>query len=68
MQKCPPRAVCGVLVLLKKSLDSLVLEETGAAAERVLFLRLEQRPAWAQNGPQHSQDLFSRCVCESVSE
>ncbi|KAF7706589.1 hypothetical protein HF521_019843 [Silurus meridionalis] len=58
-QKCPP-AVCGVLVLLKKSLDSLVLEETRAAEERLLFLKLDQRPAWAQQNPQHNQDLFTR--------
>ncbi|XP_046707055.1 DNA polymerase nu isoform X4 [Silurus meridionalis] len=59
LQKCPP-AVCGVLVLLKKSLDSLVLEETRAAEERLLFLKLDQRPAWAQQNPQHNQDLFTR--------
>ncbi|XP_058250136.1 DNA polymerase nu [Hemibagrus wyckioides] len=58
-QKCPP-AVCGVLVLLKKRLNSLVLEETGAAEERLLFLRLEQRPVWAQQDLKHNQDLFTR--------
>lgn len=63
MQKCPP-AVCGVLVLLKKSLNSLVLKETGAAQERLLFLRLEQRPVWAQQDLKHNQDLFTRCVCK----
>lgn len=55
--------MCGVLVLLKKSLNSLVLEETGAAEERLLFLRLEQRPIWAQQDLKHNQDLFTRCVC-----
>ncbi|TSN12228.1 HAUS augmin-like complex subunit 3 [Bagarius yarrelli] len=59
-QKCPP-AVCGVLVLLKKSLHSLVVEETGVAEERLLFLRLEQRPVWAQPDLKHTQDLFSSC-------
>ncbi|KAM9500848.1 DNA polymerase nu [Clarias gariepinus] len=58
-QKCPP-AVCGVLVMMKKSLDTLVPEDTGAAEERLLFLRLEQRPIWAQQVPQHTQDLFTR--------
>lgn len=66
MQKCPP-AVCGVLVLLKKGLDSLVLEEIGAAEERLLFLRLDQRPVWIQQDPQHIQDLFTRCVCVCVT-
>ncbi|KAK3567699.1 hypothetical protein QTP86_021632 [Hemibagrus guttatus] len=58
-QKCPP-AVCGVLVLLKKNINTLVLEDTGAAEERLLFLRLEQRPVWAQQDLKHNQDLFTR--------
>lgn len=58
----PASAVCGLLILLKKSLDSLDLEQPLAADERVLFLRLEQRPVWVQQDPQHDQDLFTRCV------
>ncbi|XP_062849422.1 DNA polymerase nu [Trichomycterus rosablanca] len=60
-QKCPP-PVCGILVQLKKSLDLVGVEEAGAAKERLLFLRLEQRPVWAQQDPQHNQDLFTRDV------
>ncbi|KAL7880522.1 hypothetical protein SRHO_G00027760 [Serrasalmus rhombeus] len=56
----PLPAVCGLLVLLKKSLESLDLDQTGAAKERVLLLRLEQRPAWVQQDSQHNQDLFTR--------
>ncbi|XP_047675713.1 DNA polymerase nu [Tachysurus fulvidraco] len=58
-QKCPP-AVCGVLVLLKKNLNSLVLEKSGAAGERLLFLRLKQTPVWSQQDVKHNQDLFTR--------
>ncbi|XP_037399622.1 DNA polymerase nu [Pygocentrus nattereri] len=56
----PLPAVCGLLVLLKKSLESLDLDQTGAAKERVLLLRLEQRPVWVQQDSQHNQDLFTR--------
>ncbi|KAL6490900.1 hypothetical protein MHYP_G00012450 [Metynnis hypsauchen] len=56
----PHPAVCGLLVRLKKSLESLDLEQTGAAEERVLLLRLEQRPVWVQQDSQHNQDLFTR--------
>ncbi|XP_060731479.1 DNA polymerase nu [Tachysurus vachellii] len=58
-QKCPP-AVCGVLVLLKKNMNSLVLETSGAAGERLLFLRLKQTPVWSQQDVKHNQDLFTR--------
>uniref|UniRef100_W5KC02 DNA-directed DNA polymerase n=1 Tax=Astyanax mexicanus TaxID=7994 RepID=W5KC02_ASTMX len=60
-QKATP-AVCGLLVLLKKSLDALDLEQTETTEERLLFLRLEQRPVWAQQDPQHNQDLFTKEV------
>ncbi|XP_035375880.1 DNA polymerase nu [Electrophorus electricus] len=58
-QKSTP-AVCGFLVLLKKSLDSENLEESGTAEEKLLFLRLEHRPVWAQQDQQHNQDLFTK--------
>ncbi|KAL7875743.1 hypothetical protein AOLI_G00107060 [Acnodon oligacanthus] len=56
----PLPAVCGLLLLLKKSLESLDLEQTGAAEERVLLLSLEQKPVWVQQDSQHNQDLFTR--------
>ncbi|XP_076829841.1 DNA polymerase nu isoform X2 [Brachyhypopomus gauderio] len=59
VQKSTP-AVCGFLVLLKKSLDSVSLEESGTAEERLLFLRLEHRPVWAQQDTQLNQDQFTR--------
>ncbi|XP_066537770.1 DNA polymerase nu isoform X2 [Hoplias malabaricus] len=58
----PPPAVCGILVMLKKSLDSLDLEQMGTSNESVIFLRLEQRPVWAQQDPQDNQDIFTREV------
>ncbi|KAI2662786.1 DNA polymerase nu [Labeo rohita] len=49
---CP--SVCGMLVLLKRDADS---EEP---PERVLYLRLEQAPAWAQQNCTQKQDVFTR--------
>ncbi|KAI4884978.1 hypothetical protein NFI96_020253 [Prochilodus magdalenae] len=62
----PPSAVCGLLVLLKMSLESLHLELTGAAEEKVLLLKLEQRPVWVQQDPQKKQDLFTRLAACQV--
>ncbi|XP_072544151.1 DNA polymerase nu [Salminus brasiliensis] len=59
-QQKPIPAVCGLLVLFKKSLESLGLDQTEATEERLLFLRLEQRPVRAQQDPQHNQDLFTK--------
>ncbi|XP_065104594.1 DNA polymerase nu [Paramisgurnus dabryanus] len=55
-RSCP--AVCGLLVLLKRDLDSEGLEDR--PQERVLYLRLEQKPAWAQQELKHKQDAFTR--------
>ncbi|XP_073716027.1 DNA polymerase nu isoform X1 [Misgurnus anguillicaudatus] len=55
-RSCP--AVCGLLVLLKMDLDSEGLEDR--PQERVLYLRLEQKPAWAQQDLKHKQDAFTR--------
>lgn len=56
---CP--AVCGLLVLLKTDLDSEGLQDR--PPERVLYLRLEQTPAWAQQDFIQKQDAFTRCAC-----
>ncbi|XP_057219372.1 DNA polymerase nu [Triplophysa rosa] len=53
---CP--AVCGLLVLLKQDLDSESLEDR--PQEKVLYLRLEQTPAWAQQDLKHKQEAFTR--------
>ncbi|XP_077084260.1 DNA polymerase nu-like isoform X2 [Siphateles boraxobius] len=53
---CP--AVCGLLVLLKTDLDSEGLQDR--PPERVLYLRLEQTPAWAQQDFIQKQDAFTR--------
>ncbi|XP_051756635.1 uncharacterized protein LOC127516243 isoform X1 [Ctenopharyngodon idella] len=56
-QKLYP-AVCGLLVLLKTDLDSEGLQDR--PPERVLFLKLEQTPAWAQQDFTQKQDAFTR--------
>ncbi|KAK7170733.1 hypothetical protein R3I94_000818 [Phoxinus phoxinus] len=53
---CP--AVCGLLVLLKTDLDSEGLQDR--PPERVIYLRLEQTPAWAQQDFIQKQDAFTR--------
>ncbi|KAL0970169.1 hypothetical protein UPYG_G00238310 [Umbra pygmaea] len=60
-QKLVP-LVCGVLVLLKKDLEQTGpgLEERLAPGDSVVYLRLEQNPAWAQSHPDHNLDLFTR--------
>lgn len=57
-RSCP--AVCGLLVLLKGDLDSESLEER--PQEKVLYLRLEQTPTWAQQDLKHNQETITRCV------
>lgn len=53
-------SVCGLLVLLKRELDSEGPQDK--PPERVLYLRLEQAPAWAQQDYTQKQDVFTRCV------
>ncbi|XP_056628492.1 DNA polymerase nu-like isoform X2 [Triplophysa dalaica] len=55
-RSCP--AVCGLLVLLKGDLDSESLEER--PQEKVLYLRLEQTPTWAQQDLEHNQKTITR--------
>ncbi|XP_016346338.1 DNA polymerase nu-like [Sinocyclocheilus anshuiensis] len=56
-QKLSP-SVCGLLVLLKRELDSEGPQDR--PPERVLYLRLEQAPAWAQQDYTQKQDVFTR--------
>ncbi|XP_026122718.1 DNA polymerase nu isoform X2 [Carassius auratus] len=51
-------SVCGLLVLLKRELDSEGPQDK--PPERVLYLRLEQAPAWAQQDCTQKQDVFTR--------
>ncbi|NP_001093496.1 DNA polymerase nu [Danio rerio] len=53
---CPP--VCGLLILLKSELNSE--EPLERPPERVLYLRLEQTPAWAQQDFTQKQDAYAR--------
>ncbi|XP_035283092.1 DNA polymerase nu isoform X2 [Anguilla anguilla] len=69
-QLCPKQkslpSACGVLVLLKRSLDVTGPEETPGPGDSLVFLRLEQRPAWAQQDLDRDQDLFTREVVQRV--
>ncbi|XP_043099806.1 DNA polymerase nu [Puntigrus tetrazona] len=56
-QKLYP-SVCGLLVLLKRDLNSEGLQHR--PPDRVLYLRLEQAPAWAQQDFTQKQDAFTR--------
>nr|XP_015199498.1 PREDICTED: DNA polymerase nu-like isoform X1 [Lepisosteus oculatus] len=74
-KSCPP--VSGVLVLLKSELDAMESEGCSAGLPgsegsgcKVIFLKLEQRPAWAQQG--YRQDRFSKemllCILGSAQD
>ncbi|KAG5845567.1 hypothetical protein ANANG_G00140660 [Anguilla anguilla] len=69
-QLCPKQkslpSACGVLVLLKRSLDVTGPEEAPGPGDSLVFLRLEQRPAWAQQDLDRDQDLFTREVVQRV--
>ncbi|XP_045577718.1 uncharacterized protein isoform X1 [Salmo salar] len=62
-QKLSP-SVCGVLVMLKRDLDPTGPipgpEEGVAQRDSLVYLRLEQKPAWAQSHQDHNLDLFNR--------
>ncbi|XP_031687209.1 uncharacterized protein LOC109896486 [Oncorhynchus kisutch] len=62
-QKLSP-SVCGVLVMLKRDLDQTGPvpgpEEGVAQRDSLVYLRLEQKPAWAQSHQDHNLDLFNR--------
>uniref|UniRef100_A0A8K9Y0W0 Polymerase (DNA directed) nu n=1 Tax=Oncorhynchus mykiss TaxID=8022 RepID=A0A8K9Y0W0_ONCMY len=54
----------GVLVMLKRDLDQTGPvpgpEEGVAQRDSLVYLRLEQKPAWAQSHQDHNLDLFNR--------
>ncbi|XP_055792997.1 DNA polymerase nu [Salvelinus fontinalis] len=58
-QKLSP-SVCGVLVMLKRDLDQTGPELGVAQRDSLVYLRLEQKPAWAQSHQDHNLDLFNR--------
>ncbi|XP_030635176.1 DNA polymerase nu [Chanos chanos] len=58
-QKSLP-SVCGMLVGLRTDLGSAGADEANSViGDRLLYLRLEQRPAWAQQPNDQRQDLFT---------
>ncbi|KAM3590202.1 uncharacterized protein V6R79_005780 [Siganus canaliculatus] len=60
-QKLPP-PVCGLLMLMKDSLDCRTPEDTLEPGDSLVYSKLEQTPSWAQQQPQQSQGLFTRSV------
>ncbi|XP_061106699.1 DNA polymerase nu [Conger conger] len=65
-KSCP--AVSGILLLLKGSLDAAGPGEDPGSGDSLLYLRLEQRPAWAQQNQEldQNQDLFAREMVQRV--
>lgn len=66
LQKNSP-PVCGILILVKRALDLSCLQPT--EEEKLLFLRLEQRPAWVKQQTNQNHEQCARCVyvfCEWV--
>ncbi|XP_036407695.1 DNA polymerase nu [Megalops cyprinoides] len=60
-QKASP-SVSGILVLLKREVGVTEPQEGPGLAGSLIYLRLEQRLAWAQQEPDQTQDLFTREV------
>ncbi|XP_018560666.1 DNA polymerase nu isoform X2 [Lates calcarifer] len=58
-QKLTP-PVCGLLVLMKNDLDCSVPEDSLGPNDSLVYLKLEQTPAWAQQHTHQSQELFTR--------
>ncbi|XP_062373188.1 DNA polymerase nu [Sardina pilchardus] len=56
-QKNSP-SVCGILILLKRALDLSCPQPT--EEEKLLFLRLEQRPVWVQHTTDQNHEQFAR--------
>ncbi|XP_037613761.1 DNA polymerase nu isoform X3 [Sebastes umbrosus] len=53
-------AVCGLLVLMKNSLDHSTPEDSLGPNDSLVYLKLEHTPAWAQQHTHQSQELFTR--------
>ncbi|XP_076581726.1 DNA polymerase nu [Chaetodon auriga] len=64
-QKLTP-PVCGLLVLVKNSLDCSTAEESLGPNDSLVYLKLEHTPAWAQQHTQQGQELFTRDVLLQV--
>ncbi|KAJ8382231.1 hypothetical protein SKAU_G00030090 [Synaphobranchus kaupii] len=69
-QLCPKQKSCpsvsGILVLLKTALDVTGPEQSLGSGDSLIYLKLEQRPAWAQQNLDQDQDLFSREMVQRV--
>ncbi|XP_071315801.1 uncharacterized protein [Trachinotus anak] len=58
-QKLTP-LVCGLLVLMKNDLDGSTPEDSLGPNDVLVYLKLEQTPAWAQQHTHQGQQLFTR--------
>ncbi|CAJ1086006.1 DNA polymerase nu [Xyrichtys novacula] len=58
-QKLTP-PVCGLLVLMKNNLDCSTPADSLGPNDSLVYLKLEQTPAWAQQHTPQSQQLFTR--------
>ncbi|XP_070849889.1 DNA polymerase nu [Chaetodon trifascialis] len=64
-QKLAP-PVCGLLVLVKNSLDCSTPEGSLGPNDSLVYLKLEHTPAWAQQHTQQGQEHFTRDVLLQV--
>ncbi|XP_041821653.1 DNA polymerase nu [Chelmon rostratus] len=64
-QKLTP-LVCGLLVLMKNSLDCSTPEDSLGPSDSLVYLKLEHTPAWAQQHTHQSQELFTRDILLQV--
>ncbi|XP_032399977.1 DNA polymerase nu isoform X2 [Etheostoma spectabile] len=60
------QAVCGLLILMKNSLDRSIPEDTLGPNDSLVYLKLEHTPAWAQQHKHQSQELFTRDILLQV--
>ncbi|XP_034757074.1 DNA polymerase nu isoform X2 [Etheostoma cragini] len=60
------QAVCGLLILMKNSLDRSTPEDTLGPNDSLVYLKLEHTPAWAQQHKRQSQELFTRDILLQV--
>ncbi|XP_028419465.1 DNA polymerase nu [Perca flavescens] len=60
------QAVCGLLILMKNSVDRSTPEDTLGPNDSLVYLKLEHTPAWAQQHKRQSQELFTRDILLQV--
>lgn len=65
IQKLTPPA-CGLLMLLKKSADSSIADDSLGPNEILVYLKLDHTPTWTQQHTHQNQEVFTRCVCVFV--